>query len=201
MSTRYIVIGVAELILAVGLGLFLRTFVSAFTFVKGNSMQPTLKNGDVAWVRMCRGRRTVLRRGDVVLCRYPGRGRKFFVKRIVGLPGDTVSRVSGVTMVGGVSLDARAYPARGDYEYVLAEDEYFCVGDNRANSHDSRDWQRFGSNQVGPIRRSAICGVVRAVIWPGRSRQKIGREFAFAGVQPVLPPNDMEDTENVEEQE
>lgn len=194
--TEYIVYGVAELIIAVALGLYMRTFVAAFTFIKGNSMQPTLKNGEVAWVRMRRSRRTLCR-GDVVICRFPGRGRKNFVKRIVGLPGDTVSRVSGVTLVNGISLDVRANLLRGDYEYTLGADEYFCVGDNRGNSHDSRDWQRVGGNQVGPIRREQIFGVVKCVIWPGKARRRIDTNFAFEGVQP-MPPVDEGDSNEEE---
>lgn len=201
MISHYVIWGAAELIAAVALGWYLRTYVFAFTFIKGNSMQPTLKNGEVAWVRMCRSRKGVLNRGDVVICRYPGRGRKYFVKRVVGVPGDTVSRVSGVTLVNGVSLDARAYLLRGDYEHVLEADEYFCVGDNRANSHDSRDWQRAGGNQVGPIRRNQIFGVVKATLWPARTRRKIGREFAFVGVQPVVAAPEEEKMEYEDEQE
>lgn len=184
--TEYIICGAAELICAAALAWLLRTYVAAFALVKGNSMSPTLKNGDVTAARMCRGRKAALRRGDVVLCRYPGRGRKTFVKRIVGLPGDEVRRLAGVTMINGVSLDARANLLRGDYVYTLAEDEYFCAGDNRISSHDSRDWQRAGGNQVGPIKRDQILGVVKYVLWPWKARRRLDREFAFEGVQPVL---------------
>ena len=55
-----------------------------------------------------------------------------------------------------------------DYEpYTLGEDEYFAVGDNRYNSHDSRDWKDSDdSNDVGPITKDMIVGRVREVIWP-----------------------------------
>lgn len=174
----------AEIVAAVAIALLLRTFVAALVIVKGNSMNPTLKNGEVMLALMGRWRR--VRRGDVVICRYPGRGRKFFVKRAVGLPGDEVCRTGGVTLLNGESLDARAYVYRSEYEYTLADDEYFCVGDNRGNSHDSRDWQRVGNNQVGPLPRRMICGTAKWVIWPPKARRKIGREFAFSGADPVI---------------
>lgn len=178
----------AEIAAGIAVALVLRTFVAAFSVVKGSSMAPTLKNGDVLLVLMRRGRWRRVQRGDVVICRYPGRGRKYFVKRVVGMPGDTVCRTAGVTLLEGESLDARANRFRGDYEYTLGADEYFCVGDNRASSHDSRDWQRSGKNQVGPIAESMICGVAKYVIWPPGVRCRIDRDFVFEGVQPVIIP-------------
>lgn len=192
---QYWLSGAAEILAAVGLAWFLRTFVAAVTIVRGNSMQPTLRNAEVLLVVMRRLSRAPLRRGDVVICRYPGRGRKYFIKRLVGMPGDTVSRVSGVTMLNGESLDARANLWRGDYEYVLGADEYFCVGDNRGNSHDSRDWQRNGPNQVGPISGKMICGTAKYVIWPPRRRRRMDRNFEFAGVLPAVP--EASDTEAI----
>ena len=146
------------------------------------------------------GRWRRVRRGDVIICRYPGRGRRFFVKRAVGVPGDEISRTGGVTLLNGESLDARAYVYRSEYQYTLGEDEYFCVGDNRANSHDSRDWQRMGANQVGPISRKRIYGVAKRVIWPPAAWKAIGRGYAFEGVPPVADTEEpLPDTETITE--
>ena len=125
-------------------------------------------------------------RGDVVICHYPNRGRTNFVKRAVAVPGDQVYRENGVTHVvyeeadenGEVHvvdemLDERyaLYFLGGssdDYApYTLGEDEYFVVGDNRYNSHDSRDWNDTDpSRDVGPITSDMLVGRVRQVIWP-----------------------------------
>lgn len=189
----------AEILLAIAIGWLLRRYVFAFTLVKGNSMQPTLRNGEVLLVSMRRLKRQRLRRGDVVICHYPGRGRKYFIKRLVGMPGDTVSRVSGVTLCSGVSLDVRAQLWRGDYAYTLGDEEYFCVGDNRGSSHDSRDWQRAGTGQVGPISRKMICGVATRVILPTGKKRRLGTEFIFEGVQPVIAPEASEGEGDIHE--
>ena len=181
------------------IALALRTFVAALVIVKGNSMNPTLKNGQIMLVLM--GRRRRVQHGDVVICRYPGRGRRFFVKRAVGMPGDSVCRTGGVTLLNGESLDARANVFRGEYEYTLGRDEYFCVGDNRANSHDSRDWQRTGGNQVGPLPKKMIYGVAKWVIWPPAAWKCLERDFAFEGALPVVQTaeQDPQDTETTTE--
>lgn len=188
----------AYLAAAAAIAWLLRTYVAALVIVKGNSMAPTLKNGQIMLALMGRWRR--VRRGDVIICRYPGRGRRFFVKRAVGVPGDEICRTGGVTLLNGESLDARAYVYRSEYQYTLGEDEYFCVGDNRANSHDSRDWQRMGANQVGPISRKRIYGVAKRVIWPPAAWKAVGRGYAFEGVPPVADTEEsLPDTETITE--
>lgn len=197
--TGFIIEAAVTLAIAVIIALALRTFVAALVIVKGNSMNPTLKNGQVMLVLMGRWRR--VQRGDVVICRYPGRGRRFFVKRAVGMPGDSLCRTGGVTLLNGKSLDARAYVYRSEYEYTLGKDEYFCVGDNRASSHDSRDWQRTGGNQVGPLPEKMICGVAKWVIWPPAAWKRLERGFAFEGALPVVQAaeEDPQDTETTTE--
>ena len=101
---------------------------------------------------------------------------------LVGVPGDTVYRENGVTHVvytddNGNEVDEALddrfalYYINGspdDYEpYTLGEDEYFAVGDNRYDSHDSRDWKDGDdSKDVGPITKDMVVGRVREVIWP-----------------------------------
>ena len=108
-------------------------------------------------------------RFDVVVCNYPGRLDKYgaainFVKRVVGLPGDTVEIRNRQLYVNDelvpdppkMNLMPNSdYPKR-----LLKDNEYFVVGDNRGNSHDSR------ANDVGPLTRDQIVAHVRTVIFP-----------------------------------
>ena len=169
----------------------IQTFLFRIIRVDGQSMETTLHNGERLFVNVAELRFTGrIDRGSIVICNYPNRytsvlGIKFntyFVKRLVGVPGDTVYRKDGVTHIvytdeSGQQVDdaldenwsinyAMLYP---DLEpYTLGEDEYFVVGDNRYNSHDSRDWKGVGdnSNEVGPISKSMIVGKVQHIIWP-----------------------------------
>ncbi|MBR0463164.1 MAG: signal peptidase I [Clostridia bacterium] len=155
---------------ATALALVLRTFVFTLTRVKGHSMNDTLRDGDLMYVSVLTRRLFGLRRGDVVICRYPGRKERF-VKRLVALPGDRISCVEGQVMVNG-QPQAQAYvthpvPWQNFDEITLAPGTYFVMGDNRRNSHDSR------SRDVGPIAR--VSGVARAIIWPPQRIRSLKR--------------------------
>ena len=176
----------ASLLAAVVIVLIIQNFLFTLIRVDGNSMYDTLHDGErlfvtVADVKFGSG----VERGAVVICNYPNRGRTFFVKRVVAVPGDTVYREGGVTHVVYEDVDANGetvvvdepldeefvqifYDPADDYApYKLGEDEYFVVGDNRGNSHDSRDWNDSDpSKDVGPITKDMIVGRVRCVIWP-----------------------------------
>ena len=165
-----------SLLVAAAVVFLLYTFVFMLIRVEGTSMDTTLADGERLFVTVADMKLNGPFRGEVVICRYPNRGRQNFVKRVVGLPGDTVERVDGVTYVtykdeNGETVRESLDRAPGSYEdyapYTLDEDEYFVVGDNRAVSHDSRDWKDSDSSRdVGPIRKNMIIGRVRYVIWP-----------------------------------
>lgn len=175
---------------AVVIVLILQNFLFTIIRVDGESMETTLHNGERLFVNVAEVRfGDKIPRDSIVICHYPNRYtnvlgikfKTFFVKRLVGVPGDTVYRENGVTHIvyeqDGQTIDEALddryalYYINGspdDYEpYVLGEDEYFAVGDNRYNSHDSRDWRDGDSaNDVGPITKSMVVGRVREVIWP-----------------------------------
>ena len=176
---------IASLLAAIVIVLLLQNFVFTLIRVDGHSMETTLVDGERLFVTVADVKFGDVERDDVVICHYPNRGHTFFVKRVVGVPGDIVYRVgdvthvvyettneSGETVLMDNALDAAYanifYDPADNYEpYVLGEDEYFVVGDNRGNSHDSRDWNDGNpSNDVGPISKSMITGHVRYVIWP-----------------------------------
>ncbi len=162
----------------------LRSFVFTIIRVDGASMQTTLYNNERLFVTVFDTKIWGPDRDDIVICNYPGRytthilgirTKTYFVKRVVAIPGDTVTRENGITSVTygdtgeTMALDAEFQGRyRGnDYSYTLTDDEYFVVGDNRGNSHDSRDWNDSDpSEDVGPITSDMIVGHVRFVIWP-----------------------------------
>ena len=185
---------VREWVVALLVAVIVVTVIQSFLFriirVDGHSMDTTLADGERLFVTVTDVKFGDVDRGDVVICHYPNRYNKFlglinmrtyFVKRVVAVPGDTVYREKGVTHVvyqqDGQQVDemlderyAQYFPygSPEDYEaYVLGDDEYFVVGDNRYNSHDSRDWNDDDPDMdVGPISKGMIVGHVRQVIWP-----------------------------------
>ena len=178
---------VLTILVAVVAALVIRSVIFEPVRVDGESMDDTLANGEImfvtkldyatAWLTLpwqseeakeSAPRSTAggnPQRFDVVICRYPGRGETNFVKRVVGLPGETVELRHGVLYIDGVQYDepyvSDAY--RGGRlnnfgPYTVPEGEYFVMGDHRNDSNDSR------SN--GSIARNMIIGHVRTVLFP-----------------------------------
>ena len=126
----------------------IRTFVAQPFVVSGNSMYPTFHNGEYLIVNEITKYIGEYHRGDVVIIRYPNAPSKYFIKRIIGLPGETVTVANGIVTISGPT---HATPLVLNETYVknakfdsssraLADDEYFVMGDNRAQSSDSRVW-------------------------------------------------------------
>lgn len=159
----------------------IRNFFFEIIRVDGDSMYDTLHDNERLYVSVLDVKLHGVERGDIVICHYPNRGGTNFVKRCVGTPGDQVYRENGVTHIlyeeDGKTMDDTLderyalyfqYGSADDYEpYTLGENEYFVVGDNRYNSHDSRDWNdSLPLSDVGPITGDMIVGKVRQIIWP-----------------------------------
>lgn len=144
----------------------IRLFVISPFIVDGASMHPTFENLDYLIVDELLYTFTSPARGDVVVFRYPGKPSLFYIKRIIGLPGETISIYRGiitVTMPDGKFLSLKEpYVVREDATYTknvsLNADEYFVLGDNRPNSSDSRVW--------GPLPRRDIVGRVDLRLLP-----------------------------------
>lgn len=100
-------------------------------------------------------------RGEIIVFNYPLDPGKDFVKRVVGLPGETVEVRGGIVYVDGEALP-EPYLKRKDEsnarKVALGESEYYVIGDNRRNSNDSRAW--------GPVNEEQIVGRVWLVYWP-----------------------------------
>lgn len=127
-----------------------RIFIAQPFVVRGASMQPTFESGEYLIVDQLSYRLHEPKRGDVIILRYPKDESVFFIKRIIGLPGETVELVGSSVIIepanGGtpITLD-ESYIApdhlQNEYSvYTLKDDEYFVMGDNRRESSDSRSW-------------------------------------------------------------
>ncbi len=144
----------------------IRYFLFQPFIVKGESMTPNFRSGDYLIVDEISYRLSDPARGDVIVFKYPKDTSQKFIKRIIGLPGETVdiqnSRISiikdGEPFVLGEEYLSDALKTYGDVNIVLGSDEYFVLGDNREYSFDSRSW--------GVVPRKNIIGKAFLRIFP-----------------------------------
>lgn len=142
-------------------------FVGQRTQVQGSSMEPKLSNEDNLIVDKISYRFHDPERFDIVVFPFRYEENIFYIKRVIGLPGETI-RIDekGNILINGEILEENygkeviQSPGRAYEEIVLADDEYFLMGDNRNNSTDSRD------PSVGNVRRDEIVGRAWLRIWP-----------------------------------
>lgn len=140
---------------AVVLALILRAFVIQAFWIPSGSMIPTLDPGDRVLVLKFWYHFSEPKRQQIIVFKYPVDPRRDFVKRIIGLPGDTVEIRNGVVYVNGKALSEPYIQNHDDYSMeptVVPKDHYFCMGDNRPNSEDSRFWGFVPKNFIrGPV--------------------------------------------------
>ena len=157
---------VLTVVAAVLVALFVRVFLIQQYYVIGPSMEPSLHQGDRIIVNKLAFRIRDIRRGDVVIFKREGVERDELVKRVVGLPGDTIEIKDCVTYVNdAVYLEPYLVAERGDWcgerstqRFYVPERHYFVMGDNRGVSLDSR--------KFGAVSESQIEGRVTLVVWP-----------------------------------
>jgi len=144
----------------------IRFFIAQPFIVKGESMDPTFADGQYLIVDEITYRINEPERGDVIVFKYPKDPSKYFIKRIIGLPGETVTLMNGKPAItpadGGESfvLDENYILARSYDNSItkLKDGEYFAMGDNRNNSLDSRIW--------GPLPKEDIIGRALVRLFP-----------------------------------
>lgn len=145
-------------ILALVIVIPIRAFVAEPFVVSGSSMFPTLENGNYLIIDKISYRVSPPKRDDVIVFRYPKDQTKFFIKRIIGLPNEIVD-INGNTVTitnekekKGFALDEPYVKNTSDdnIHFILKNDEYFVMGDNRSGSSDSRYW--------GPVKINLITG-------------------------------------------
>jgi signal peptidase I len=144
-----------------------RYFIFQPFFVQGISMMPNFENGDYLIVDEISYRFRDPERGEVIVFKYPKNPSQRYIKRIIGLPGETIEIKNGQITIsnkeGSWLLDETAYlmpdlKTNGNTRISLEENEYFVLGDNRNFSSDSRRW--------GVLLRKYIIGKVYLRAWP-----------------------------------
>ena len=143
------------------------TYVGQRTMVIGSSMEPMLSDGDNLIVDKISYRFHDPQRFDIIVFPFRYAEKTYYIKRIIGLPGETVYiDEEGTIFIDGAPLEENygkeviADPGRAYEPITLGEDEYFVLGDNRNNSSDSRD------PVVGNIHREEFVGKAWMRIWP-----------------------------------
>lgn len=142
--------------------------VSARIRVDGFSMEPTLLDGEFVFVSKLSYMLGEPQRGDVIVFRYPRDPEEEYIKRLIGLPGDNV-RISGGQVYINDQLITEPYIAAAPYyhsEWIVPENTYFVLGDNRNSSSDSHNW--------GPVPAENVIGKAIFVYWPPQSWGTIG---------------------------
>ena len=141
-------------------------YVGQKTLVDGSSMSPTLEDGDVLIVDKLSYHFCDPERFDVVVFKYLYKEDSYYIKRIIGLPGETVQIVDGEIYIDGELLDEKFgnaemnNPGRAAQPITLGPDEYFVLGDNRNVSSDSRD------PSVANVAREQIVGKAFVCVYP-----------------------------------
>jgi signal peptidase I len=154
-------------IFAALLSLVIIAFVVQAFFIPSGSMEPTLRTGDRILVGKFAYRVWEIRRGDIIVFRYPLNPNKDFVKRVVGLPGERIEMKDGLVRIDGqplseiypTALPGGDLPCSSNYgPQTVPEDSVFVLGDNRCNSEDSRFF--------GFVPLKNVVGRAMAVYWP-----------------------------------
>ncbi len=164
---RWLIEWAVVLVVAIVVAVGIRTFVVQTFFIPSASMQPTLMVGDRILVDKLSYHLHAVHRGDIVVFATPpgedaGPDVKDLVKRVIGLPGETISSAGGQVVINGKPLKepwlVSGTITTGITPQKIPKGEYFVMGDNRSDSQDSRFF--------GPIHGSLIVGRVVVKIWP-----------------------------------
>ncbi len=156
-----------EIVLVIGLAFGSVWFFGQQVSTVGDSMKPELSNGDVVLVNRLSYNIFRPKRGDVIVFKPQGNeNNHYYIKRIIGLPGETVQILENAIYIDGEKLEEKyettdvTYVGLAGDPITLGDDEYFVLGDDRQNSEDSRDLD------VGNVKRSYIFGKAWFVLSP-----------------------------------
>ena len=167
------------IVFAIAIFLFLYLLVMQPHKIKGDSMQPNFPNGEYLLTDKVTYRFNEHKRGDVIVFEAPGAEGDEYIKRIIGLPGETVSVKNGKVYIDNKLLEegylaetvftnGGTFLGNGETQ-VVPEKNYFVLGDNRPYSSDSRSW--------GYVQKSKITGRAWFIYWPPQSVGKVSAAF------------------------
>lgn len=159
--------------------------------IEGNSMEPNLHNGQYLIIEKMSYRFSEPQRGDIIVFHYPSNPKRDFIKRIIGLPGETIQVQRGQVLINEKPLPESYQPNEGTYNWgpgLIGEDEYFVLGDNRNNSSDSHSW--------GMLPRELIVGKAWFTYWP-ISDWCVIPHYSFSEFVSVLQHQDTSDSPEV----
>lgn len=154
----------------------IRTFIAQPFIVSGASMQETFQNGEYLIVDQLSYQFESPERGDVIVFHYPVDTTKFFIKRVVGVPGDTISIEGNVVHITnsehphGATLDEPYIASMKPNTYLeetLGDGEYFVMGDNRDQSSDSRVWGVLQERHIVGQAFIRLFPIGAAAVYPG----------------------------------
>lgn len=143
-------------VLIIFIVILIKQFVIAPIKVNGDSMNKTLKDGDIMILNRLKYKFDKIKRFDIVVV---DDGDEFIIKRVIGLPGETIAYIDNQLYVNGKKVkDSFGYGDTRSFEVRLPKNRYFVLGDNRENSMDSRNF--------GPFSENDIFGKAELVIFP-----------------------------------
>lgn len=165
------------IIISITLVFIIRTYIIQPFLVWGSSMSPNFSSGDYILIDEISLRFKSIERGEVIVFKYPQNPSTYFIKRVIGLPGEKVKISDGKIIIfdkdnpegfvlkesyidKSVITESRNNKISSEGIF-LNENEYFVLGDNRQYSFDSRDW--------GVLKRENIIGIARLRLWPPKS--------------------------------
>ena len=165
LSIREWLIDMIKLVITIFIIMFIMIYIASVTQVVGNSMYPTLKDGDVLLLNKFNYKLFDIKRGDIISLEYAD--TKYLIKRVIGLPGDSVNIIDSKLYINGEIYDEEYISddlvydsfSLSDIGYdTIPKDMYLVLGDNRVDSLDSRE--------IGLIKKDEIIGKIFFRIWP-----------------------------------
>jgi signal peptidase I len=165
LKSEGVVLWLRDLLVSAIASVLIITFLYQPVRVEGTSMLPRLEDRDRLFINKFVYHIVAIKRGDVVVFRYPRDPEKSYIKRVIGLPGDRIWIDHGQVWLNGDRLRESYVPpqyrdSRSMEETVVPADTYFMMGDHRSISSDSREF--------GPVERSLIYGKAEFIYWPAK---------------------------------